>query len=703
MYERQRVWRACQACRRKKIKCDGENPCLSCTRIKAECVYVEPHGNMRLVDPQYVVKLENRIAVMEKQLRQQSSVGEYREPVLSSEHPEAPPAEVHGDINCSSWSPVPAPDGALSEPPDAFRAPSTDAASQTAESIPICQPPVTDDNTNEVLYAVIFHGLDSNDEQNISGTEPSTLDVTRFEEPILLALIEIFYASIYPIFPIIHRRSFQLQYDRWMAARKDGRGTGKDETEFSFLFYALLAVAASIIPEEHMIFNQPEMEVYKRVDLADLLFSHATSISPGLQYQQNVTSAINVVIAQGLLSLFLTEKGTVNDAWVTAGHAIRLYQGLDVEDNMDAATNAHDMSCVHSNIWWCLYILDRSLSTALSKPLAIDDTESDIDSYEDEGATTSTLVTKTDPWFSIIAEFHITMGRIYKSVRCIRKSQTSNNAKLKDTLRSYVKKHDAELEKYYTKQVLPKIDAPSQTRGPLMLQTIAVSSYYIGLVLLYRTFIERFSIAEPDMFLRCAEAASNCIKATPQVLATVPASHFVIQQSRAIYASAKVLLYCMRLARNPTFTSKAWPDVQNGLDMLQNIKIKWPEIKKYQLLTEEDMQMTQMDLQKHDLFQRTFDHYGQEDHYQEVECQSKRRKVTRDIYLPQISDGPLPRARSVMQDDWDDSVDQMIVPYDSFLSDFVPQSTTSEDPSENFFGDAMLMSSIDHFFLNHEQ
>lgn len=54
MYERQRVWRACQACRRKKIKCDGEHPCQSCTRSKAECIYVEPHGNMRLVDPQYV-------------------------------------------------------------------------------------------------------------------------------------------------------------------------------------------------------------------------------------------------------------------------------------------------------------------------------------------------------------------------------------------------------------------------------------------------------------------------------------------------------------------------------------------------------------------------------------------------------------------------------------------------------------------------
>ncbi|KAJ5684046.1 uncharacterized protein N7477_000391 [Penicillium maclennaniae] len=93
MYERKRAWRACQACRRKKIKCNGENPCLSCTRIKAECVYIEPHGNTRLVDPQYIVKLEKRITVMEEQLRQQSSAGEHGEYLVSSQHMGASPTE----------------------------------------------------------------------------------------------------------------------------------------------------------------------------------------------------------------------------------------------------------------------------------------------------------------------------------------------------------------------------------------------------------------------------------------------------------------------------------------------------------------------------------------------------------------------------------------------------------------------------------
>lgn len=50
MYQRQRVWRACQACRRKKVKCDGGQPCQSCSRNRAECVYADLGGSARHYD-----------------------------------------------------------------------------------------------------------------------------------------------------------------------------------------------------------------------------------------------------------------------------------------------------------------------------------------------------------------------------------------------------------------------------------------------------------------------------------------------------------------------------------------------------------------------------------------------------------------------------------------------------------------------------
>jgi hypothetical protein len=441
--------------------------------------------------------------------------------------------------------------------------------------------------------------------------ESAAIDVTRLPEPLLRLLIDLFYRSIYPIFPIISQCDFQPQYDRWLSARQGSRASEDDE--FLLVLYSLLAVASFLLPAESPIFDQPCLKAYKQVDLGGLLYSHATPKFPGRPPGQNATLATNLVVAQGLLTFYLTECGKVNDAWITAGHAIRLYQALDFDNGVDAATEVHTTDSTHDNLWWCLYILDRSLSTVLLKPLAIDNAESNMDLYGGEGRLTWGSEDKVDPWFPVIAEFHIILGRIYKSVRWIRRRHQSHNDEHGDgMLRSEMKRYDIELERYYTKRVLPKMQGPHGTARPLALQNIAESSYYIGLVLLYRTFIEKLNIEEPEVFLRCAKAASSCIRVTPQVIATVPACHFVIQQCRAVYTSAKVLLHCMRLVKNKNFTNNAWPDVQRGCDILRKIKVQWPEVKSYQKLTEEDMYRTQIHLSKHELFHRVFDRYGEE-------------------------------------------------------------------------------------------
>lgn len=161
-------------------------------------------------------------------------------------------------------------------------------------------------------------------------SEPAGADVTRLPVPLQQALIDIFYCSYYPIFPIIQWRDFQPLYDRWLSARRsdaDNRGNedDSDDSGFSFLLYALLAVAASAMPAGHAIFNQPELRAYKQEDLGDLLYSHATSKCPSLLYQRHGMNAINSIIALSLLSIYLIESGKVGEAWTVVGNAIRLY------------------------------------------------------------------------------------------------------------------------------------------------------------------------------------------------------------------------------------------------------------------------------------------------------------------------------------------------------------------------------------------
>ncbi|CAG8008833.1 unnamed protein product [Penicillium salamii] len=67
--KRRRVGRACDECRRKKIKCDGKQPCTHCTVYSYECSYDQPSNRRRNPAPQYVEALEARMQKAEALLR----------------------------------------------------------------------------------------------------------------------------------------------------------------------------------------------------------------------------------------------------------------------------------------------------------------------------------------------------------------------------------------------------------------------------------------------------------------------------------------------------------------------------------------------------------------------------------------------------------------------------------------------------------
>lgn len=68
--KRRRVTRACDECRRKKIKCDGKQPCTHCQIYNYECTYNKPSNRRRNPAPQYIEALENRLDRAETLLRQ---------------------------------------------------------------------------------------------------------------------------------------------------------------------------------------------------------------------------------------------------------------------------------------------------------------------------------------------------------------------------------------------------------------------------------------------------------------------------------------------------------------------------------------------------------------------------------------------------------------------------------------------------------
>ncbi|KAI1820985.1 hypothetical protein F4861DRAFT_27988 [Xylaria intraflava] len=69
LQQRRRVTRACDECRRKKIKCDGKQPCTHCQVYSYECTYDKPSNRRRNPAPQYIEALENKLSRAEALLR----------------------------------------------------------------------------------------------------------------------------------------------------------------------------------------------------------------------------------------------------------------------------------------------------------------------------------------------------------------------------------------------------------------------------------------------------------------------------------------------------------------------------------------------------------------------------------------------------------------------------------------------------------
>ncbi|KAF2665000.1 hypothetical protein BT63DRAFT_417543 [Microthyrium microscopicum] len=107
LQKRRRVTRACDECRRKKIKCDGKQPCTHCTVYSYECTYDQPSNRRRNAPPQYVENLENqlkranailRLIVPNADLNDPDLENKLRQITFSPSPMQATPSTVNGTL-----------------------------------------------------------------------------------------------------------------------------------------------------------------------------------------------------------------------------------------------------------------------------------------------------------------------------------------------------------------------------------------------------------------------------------------------------------------------------------------------------------------------------------------------------------------------------------------------------------------------------
>lgn len=172
-------------------------------------------------------------------------------------------------------------------------------------------------------------------------------------------LLHSYYTSIHTMTPFLHWPNFRLAVDDLY---KPGRLNEASAT-FLAMFFSVLAVGSLFAPEP-----QPHLRSQRA---AGFIETARKLIDPWAN--DYVLDHARTFV---LITIFLNETNLKSAAWNSLGNAVRVGQdiGLQSESGPWPVVEGE----MRRRTWWTIYVLDRSLSLELGRPVLIDDFDCDV-------------------------------------------------------------------------------------------------------------------------------------------------------------------------------------------------------------------------------------------------------------------------------------------------------------------------------------
>ncbi|KAJ2322934.1 hypothetical protein IWW51_003993, partial [Coemansia sp. RSA 2702] len=323
--KQQRLMRACDHCRRKKVKCNGSKPtCSHCMRMKLVCNY-SPLVRKKRTRRSVIDKLQDRLASMEQMLQPLVERLQPNDPIVS--------AGVGGFGLGFGFAPPPPP--ALAHPLG-LPAPQTQPVyipQPGAQGIP-----------REMLYLAPPHSAST-------AADPPLPPPHVIEE-----LMEIAITRMTPTAP-------PVSWARLLRRLHSGQLP-------EFIICATIALAARFS-------NRPEFNCTPRYNAGREYAKRAAELVAGLVDKPDP----DVVFCLVMLSLYEWGCGRGESAWTYTGMATRLAQRcrLHLVDEEDFNENVDEQSYMWANaewrrrLWWHVYCGDRTSVIVASRPATVHD------------------------------------------------------------------------------------------------------------------------------------------------------------------------------------------------------------------------------------------------------------------------------------------------------------------------------------------
>ncbi|KAI8625154.1 N-terminal binuclear Zn cluster-containing protein [Xylariaceae sp. FL1651] len=558
--KRRRIARACDMCRKKKIKCDGKLPaCTHCINYKTDCVFTQvekkrspPKG------AKYIEGLENRLGRMESLLRLSGLLGDDDEATdlatlekrLAEKHQQSKHASHISQASQSNpTSPsqaTSAPDGFESTPQSALTSPEPtrerefkrdhspppDAKSEeevAALSEMMCS--LVTNNQGETRYIGSSSGFSIFSPKGIQWVNERTGDTSfqrmisevsiddhkwtqwkpevfsdLFRRPVFrplppkpeaLSLLKDFFENFNCIFPLFHQPTFMHLVERQYSSNPyEGSGWWAS-LNCVFAIAHRLRVMSNLVPAEE------DEKAWAYIKNAMGVFTELTMRNTDL------------LSVQALLGIALFMQGTPNPqpSFLLVAAAIRLSHSIGLHKR-GTGFNLNPIEIEQrKRVFWIAYMLDKDLCLRSGRPPAQDDDDMNVELPDADPADHIGNIPLANGkgkmnLFRVMCELAVIQSRIYKKLYSTKATKLSDGELLQT-----IGELDKELETWKDNidiDYRPEHEIKA-SHTPLILHIVMLHfSYYNAL-----TTIHRMSIHHGFWTSRLANFAIQGLNARP--------------------------------------------------------------------------------------------------------------------------------------------------------------------------------------------
>ncbi|ORZ06882.1 fungal-specific transcription factor domain-domain-containing protein [Absidia repens] len=199
-------------------------------------------------------------------------------------------------------------------------------------------------------------------------------------------LLKIYFANVHPVLPVVNKTNFLKQYRDQC-----------DSYPSPDLMNAMFGAAARFVEcesqyRDHHQFQPPDMVWDVPLGWSDHFFE---------QSQTFITQSSSLATLSKVQSIILIHNHSGNldskssACWLLGGLAVRLAQGLGLYRDCEEWDISESEKETRKRVWWALYVTDRFHSASLGRPISIRDEDTDT-GYPNASATWKEVMDEPD-------------------------------------------------------------------------------------------------------------------------------------------------------------------------------------------------------------------------------------------------------------------------------------------------------------------